>query len=132
MEPEKSIWADVSGFSDTLVNYGGVDSFTIIDLTDKNEYKNYSSKHHETHSVKTLDEALAFYPNHTKVFMVQGGQPLKDFTHPENAVYVFGPDIVGQEHETVNADVTVGIPTVSFLWTVEALSITLYDRTVKA
>lgn len=133
MNMKDSIWADVSGFANTLENFGGVDSFTIIDLTPTNEYKNYSSKHHETHVANDMEEALSFYPNHTKVFLKEGGEPLKDFEHPkDNVVYVFGADIDNVDEDITGADHVIGIPTeVSWLWSVQSLAVVLYDRKVK-
>ena len=133
LESNKSIWADVSGFANTMENMGGVDSFTIIDLTDNNQYKKYSSKHHDTHVTTNLTNALSFYPTYTKVFLKEGGESLKDFVHPkDNVVYVLGADIDGVIEDTTGADHVIGIPTEnSWVWSVQALAIVLYDRMVK-
>lgn len=42
--------------------------------------------------VDTLEEALASVPEETLVYVEQGGAPLDEFEHPQDATYVFGSD----------------------------------------
>jgi hypothetical protein len=67
--------------------------------------------------VDTLEEALASVPEETLVYVEQGGAPLDEFEHPQDATYVFGSDF-GQlpradvefaSNIPVNAEIACGI-----------------------
>lgn len=64
--------------------------------------------------------------------LVEGAVPLPDFQHPENALYIFGPedgsisqDIINQAHHVVY------IPTKGCLNLAATANIVLYDRNAK-
>lgn len=74
--------------------------------------------------VKTLAEAVALVPEESLVYVEQGGVPLKDFEHPQDATYVFGSDF----GELPRADVEFAC---KFGVTADiACGIVLYDRSL--
>lgn len=64
--------------------------------------------------------------------LVEGATPLPDFTHPENALYVFGPEDGSVSQEVVNqADEVVYIPTTGCMNLAASVNVVLYDRLAK-
>jgi tRNA(Leu) C34 or U34 (ribose-2'-O)-methylase TrmL len=64
---------------------------------------------------------------------LQGEHSLIDFVHPENAVYIFGPD--DGHLQAAAYDTSVYIPQAdgrTVLWSHQAAAIVLYDRLVKS
>lgn len=72
--------------------------------------------------VDTLDEALALVPEDSLVYVEEGGKPLCEFNHPEEATYVFGSDF----GELPRAD--VGFATRNPVNAEVALGVVLYER----
>lgn len=80
------------------------------------------------------EEILAAKPDLTPVFVDENGAvELRDFQHPENALYVFGkanhtpfPQL-GGGHLSVRIDCTV----MGLLWPHQALAVVMYDRCSK-
>ena len=66
------------------------------------------------------------------VELVEGATALPQFTHPENALYVFGPEDGSLPQEIVDrADEVVFIPTVGCLNLAATVNVLLYDRHAK-
>jgi hypothetical protein len=59
--------------------------------------------------VKTLEEALNLFSNSSKVWVEQGGEPLVNFKHPKDAVYIFGSDFGQLPEATVEIPISQGI-----------------------
>ncbi len=83
-----------------------------------------------------VDDLLAHIPTNAKVVCVElaeGAIPLPDYQHPENAIYVFGP-----EDGTINqsiidrADAVVYVPTVGCMNLAASVNVVLYDRLAKS
>ena len=73
--------------------------------------------------------------NNTQVVcveLVEGAIPLPTYQHPDNALYIFGPED-GTLHQTVidRADSVVFIPTIGSLNLAAAVNVLLYDRLAK-
>lgn len=82
----------------------------------------------------TLDAWLAAVPYDTDVVCIERGSgsvPLEEYTHPERAVYLLGPEdgdippAVASEHDMVE------IPTTFCLNVATAGSVAIYDRVAK-
>jgi len=83
---------------------------------------------------ETVEEVLASKPHLTTVFVDENGETeLKDFEHPEDALYVFGKanytpfPTYGQDDLSVRIDCDL----MGMLWPHQAMSIVLYDRASK-
>ncbi|MBU2864134.1 RNA methyltransferase [Reinekea forsetii] len=67
------------------------------------------------------------------VDLVEGAIPLMDFEHPEQALYVFGPEDGSINQETISkADAVVYIPTTGCLNLAASVNVLLYDRLAKS
>lgn len=67
------------------------------------------------------------------VELVEDAIPLQDFTHPAQALYIFGPEDYNLTQKAVDqSDHVVFIPTGGSLNLAAAVNILLYDRTTKA
>lgn len=67
------------------------------------------------------------------VELVENATPLHEFTHPDNAYYIFGPEdgTIGQEIID-KADSMVYIPTIGCMNLAATVNVVLYDRLVKS
>jgi len=66
------------------------------------------------------------------VELVEGATPLPEFVHPENAIYIFGPEDGSLSQEVVTqADEVVYIPTIGCLNLAATVNVLLYDRSSK-
>ena len=66
------------------------------------------------------------------VDLIEGAIALPDFQHPENALYIFGPEDGSIDQATINqADHVVFIPTIGCLNLAASVNIVLYDRSAK-
>ena len=66
------------------------------------------------------------------VDLVEGSIPLPDFEHPENALYIFGPEDGTIPQSVINkADAVVYIPTVGCMNLAATVNVLMYDRCVK-
>jgi tRNA(Leu) C34 or U34 (ribose-2'-O)-methylase TrmL len=74
-------------------------------------------------------------PEGTKIVcveLVEGAIPLPEYQHPENALYVFGPEDGNLKQSIVNqADEVVYIPTVGCMNLAATVNVLLYDRLAK-
>tara|TARA_R110000737_G_scaffold132041_3_gene163710 strand:- start:145 stop:663 length:519 start_codon:yes stop_codon:yes gene_type:complete len=67
------------------------------------------------------------------VDLVEGAIPLPAFEHPENAVYVFGPEDGTISQEVINnADAVVYVPTIGCMNLAASVNVLLYDRLAKS
>jgi tRNA(Leu) C34 or U34 (ribose-2'-O)-methylase TrmL len=67
------------------------------------------------------------------VDLVEGAMPLPIFKHPENAVYIFGPEDGTIAQEVIDrADAVVYVPTVGCMNLAASVNVLLYDRLAKA
>ena len=59
--------------------------------------------------------------------------PLPEYEHPENAIYIFGPEDGSISQEIIDqADAVVYVPTVGCMNLSASVNVLLYDRLVKA
>ncbi|MGB5445481.1 MAG: RNA methyltransferase [Psychromonas sp.] len=67
------------------------------------------------------------------VDLIEGATPLPNFTHPEKALYIFGPEDGTIKQAIVNqADAVVYIPTVGCMNLAATVNVVLYDRLAKS
>ncbi len=77
-----------------------------------------------------LQEAEAAYPDAVWVYFEQGGEPLDAFEHPQdNVIYAFGPDSTGFALEPGKRYLEIRTPHPIGLWSLQAATVVLYDRT---
>ena len=74
-------------------------------------------------------------PESTQVIaveLVEGATALPDFEHPQDALYVFGPEDGNLPQPVVDvADEVVYVPTVGCMNLAATVNVVLYDRTAK-
>lgn len=82
-----------------------------------------------------IDDLSTLKSDHQKlvvVELVEGAIPLPEFEHPENAVYIFGPEDGSIEQNVVDAaDHVVYIPTIGCMNLAATVNVVLYDRLAK-
>lgn len=87
----------------------------------------------EHHTVKEMVDSMP--EEYARVFIDEtGAVPLKDFSHPENAVYFFGKAGENPTGWKREQDVSVYIPTIAnngVMWPHQVLVTVLYDRLMK-
>lgn len=67
------------------------------------------------------------------VDLVEGAIPLPEFEHPENALYIFGPEDGTIAQEVINsADAVVYVPTIGCMNLAASVNVVLYDRLAKS
>jgi tRNA(Leu) C34 or U34 (ribose-2'-O)-methylase TrmL len=75
-------------------------------------------------------------PDHIKVVcveLVEGAISLPDFEHPQDALYIFGPEDGSIKQDVLDqADAVVYIPTVGCLNLAATVNVLLYDRLAKS
>lgn len=86
--------------------------------------------------LSNVDDLLQCKNDHTKVIcvdLVVGAIPLPAFTHPENALYIFGPeDGTIPQHVINKADHVVYVPTIGCMNLAATVNVVLYDRLSKS
>lgn len=66
------------------------------------------------------------------VDLVEGATPLPDFIHPENALYIFGPEDGTVCQKVLDkADSVVYVPTIGCMNLAASVNVLLYDRLAK-
>ncbi|MCG6201606.1 RNA methyltransferase [Psychromonas antarctica] len=67
------------------------------------------------------------------VDLIEGASPLPHFKHPENALYIFGPED-GTIDQTIidQADAVVYVPTIGCMNLAATVNVVLYDRLAKS
>jgi tRNA(Leu) C34 or U34 (ribose-2'-O)-methylase TrmL len=67
------------------------------------------------------------------VDLVEGAIALPDFKHPDNALYIFGPEDGTIEQSVIdNADAVVYVPTIGCMNLAASVNVVLYDRLAKS
>lgn len=67
------------------------------------------------------------------VDLVEGAIPLPNFTHPEKALYLFGPEDGTLDQKLINqADAVVYVPTIGCMNLAATVNVLLYDRLAKS
>lgn len=67
------------------------------------------------------------------VDLIEGATPLPEFVHPENAIYIFGPEDGTISQTVINrADAVVYVPTVGCMNLAASVNVLLYDRLAKS
>jgi len=84
----------------------------------------------------SIEQQLAKLPESTKIIcvdLVEGSTPLPLFQHPDQALYIFGPED-GTISQTVidQADGVVYVPTVGCMNLAASVNVLLYDRLAKS
>lgn len=81
-------------------------------------------------------QQLAKLPESTKIIcvdLVEGATPLPHFQHPDQALYVFGPEDGTISQEVIDqADDVVYVPTVGCMNLAASVNVLLYDRLAKS
>lgn len=66
------------------------------------------------------------------VELAEGAQSLLDFVHPQQAIYIFGPEDGSIEQSLIDqADAVVYIPTITCMNLAATVNVVLYDRMAK-
>ena len=82
-----------------------------------------------------VDSLIANISSETKVVcvdLVEGAIPLPEYQHPENALYIFGPeDGTIDQYIIDKADAVVYVPTVGCMNLAASVNVLLYDRLAK-
>lgn len=83
-----------------------------------------------------VDSLLDNLPEETKIVCVElaeGAIPLPHFQHPNNVLYVFGPEDGSIAQDVVDrADAVVYVPTVGCMNLAATVNVLLYDRLAKS
>lgn len=81
-------------------------------------------------------QQLESLPKATKIIcvdLVEGATPLPHFQHPEQALYIFGPEDGTISQAVINsADEVVYVPTVGCMNLAASVNVLLYDRSAKS
>ncbi len=84
----------------------------------------------------STDLQLEKLPESTKIIcvdLVEGATPLPHFQHPEQAIYIFGPEDGTIAQEVIDqADDVVYVPTVGCMNLAASVNVLLYDRLAKS
>ncbi|WP_298441933.1 RNA methyltransferase [uncultured Ferrimonas sp.] len=105
-------------------------------------YERAAKFHTDTHSASSAIPLTAVadlrenLPAGTKVVcieLVEGAVPLPQFVHPEQAIYLFGPEDGSLSQEVVSAaDGVVYVPTNGCMNLAATVNVLLYDRMAKS
>ncbi|MFY8325046.1 RNA methyltransferase [Pseudoalteromonas sp. ZZD1] len=83
-------------------------------------------------SVDDLQQAKPEGAKAVVIELIEGATPLPEFTHPENAFYIFGPEDGSISKEVLNwCDEVVYIPTIGCMNLAATCNVVLYDRLAK-
>ena len=87
-------------------------------------------------SFENVNAQLLNLPRETKIIcvdLVEGATPLPYFTHPEHALYIFGPEDGTINQKVINqADEVVYVPTIGCMNLAASVNVLLYDRLAKS
>ncbi|TYK65066.1 RNA methyltransferase [Colwellia echini] len=90
----------------------------------------------QVESFLNLKESLDNIPATTKIIcvdLVEGATPLPHFVHPEEAVYIFGPEDSSIKQDVIDiADDVVYVPTIGCMNLAATVNVLLYDRLAKS
>lgn len=83
-----------------------------------------------------ISDLLENIPASSKVIcvdLVEGATPLPHFIHPENAIYIFGPEDGTIKQQVIDsADEVVFVPTIGCMNLAASVNVLLYDRLSKS
>lgn len=83
-----------------------------------------------------VEDLIQAAPKNAKVVcvdLIEGATPLPEFTHPENAFYIFGPEDGTISQDLINqADQVIYIPTIGCMNLAATVNVVLYDRMAKS
>jgi len=86
-------------------------------------------------SFLNLKDTLENIPSTAKIIcvdLVEGATPLPHFVHPDEAVYIFGPEDSSIKQDVIDiADDVVYVPTVGCMNLAATVNVLLYDRLAK-
>jgi tRNA(Leu) C34 or U34 (ribose-2'-O)-methylase TrmL len=90
----------------------------------------------QVESFISLKDSLESIPSSAKIIcvdLVEGATPLPHFVHPDQAVYIFGPED-GSIDQTIidKADDIIYVPTIGCMNLSASVIVLLYDRLIKA
>jgi len=84
-------------------------------------------------AVESLTSELTAGQHIVCVDLVEGAIPLPEFEHPQNALYIFGPEDGTIAQEVINrADAVVYVPTIGCMNLAASVNVLLYDRLAKS
>lgn len=90
----------------------------------------------QVESFINIKESLESIPSTAKIIcvdLVEGAIPLPHFVHPEEAVYIFGPEDSSIKQDVIDiADDVVYVPTVGCMNLAATVNVLLYDRLSKS
>ena len=90
----------------------------------------------QTIPLVNVENILDGKPDKAKIVcieLVEGATPLAEYQHPENVIYIFGPEDGTIKQELIDrADAVVYIPTIGSLNLAATVNIVLYDRLSKS
>lgn len=116
-------YANAAKFSGNKHNTDTKNAREKIPLTGVDNFENIAS----------LRDLLPKNTNIICVDLVEGAIPLPHFTHPEQAIYIFGPeDGTISQNMINNADDVVYVPTVGCMNLAASVNVLLYDRLAKS
>jgi len=89
-----------------------------------------------TDDFKNIKAGLENLPEATRIIcvdLVEGATPLPHFKHPDQALYIFGPEDGTISQSVINcADDVVYVPTVGCMNLAASVNVLLYDRLAKS
>ena len=92
-----------------------------------------ASKKIPLNAVTALTDNLTLEQKVICVDLVEGAIPLPEFEHPDNALYIFGPEDGTISQEVINsADAVVYVPTIGCMNLAASVNVLLYDRLAKS
>jgi tRNA(Leu) C34 or U34 (ribose-2'-O)-methylase TrmL len=90
----------------------------------------------DTIPLLAVESLLSAIDSDTRVVcveLVEGAVPLPEYRHPDNALYIFGPEDGSINQALIDrADAVVYIPTIGCLNLAATVNVVLYDRLAKA
>ncbi len=90
----------------------------------------------QVESFINIKDSLGSIPSSAKIIcvdLVEGATPLPHFIHPEQAVYIFGPEDSSVKQDVIDiADDVVYIPTIGCMNLAATVNVLLYDRLAKS
>lgn len=91
---------------------------------------------HLTIPLTRVDSILTVAAENRKIVcveLVEGALPLPDYQHPDNAIYIFGPEDGTISQDIIDsADAVVYVPTVGCMNLAGSVNVVLYDRLAKS
>jgi len=90
----------------------------------------------ENISLSRVETLLEHIPKNAKIVcveLVEGATLLPEYKHPDNAVYIFGPEDGTISQDVIDkADAVVYVPTIGCMNLAATVNVVLYDRLAKS